>query len=814
MLRNYLTMIVRNFRRQKLFTLINIAGLAIGITGSMLIWIYVVHEGSYDTFHHNAERIYRVTQKANFPNGYNHHFARCSETWINNLIDEFPEIEAMIRFQHSEITDIRIDDRIFRDRHTFATDANVFDVFDFKLIRGNPLTALKEPNSVVLTTEMAAKYFNAEDPLGKTIEFMNEGAEQYTTYTVTGVMEPLAHNAHFSINFLNSFRNAEERSGWAYIYLLLKEGTDADILSSKFPPFIEKFGREGLSQYLFLVLQKITDIHLHSNLARELEINGNIFYLYLFTLVAIFLILIAAINFMNLATARSLERAREVGIRKVLGSQRSQLAAYFYSEAILFTMIAFFIALILVTLSLPLFSQLTGKTMTVFDTKILTGFVLISLITGLLAGSYPAIVLSRFEPVTVLKGEAALSSSPAQLTLRKGLVVVQLIISIGLIIGTLVTWQQFNYLSNKNLGLNTEQIVAIRNIPREVKSKYYTLKNKLAGIPGIIAVSASMEEPSREIRDTGFIFAEGIQEGDNAPVIDLQCVDENYIQFMQIELLAGRTFSPTLAANYQFPRFNNMAEMAAQINSRLRVYILNEAALDIIGWTSPDQALNKQFSWSNSLLTLQRGPVIGVVKNFHQESLRNRIDPLVLIYEPFFVQTILIRIRPHNVVTTLSQIETRWKQLYPQQAFEFVFVDELFANLYMSEKKQTQILMIFTCIIIFIAFLGIFGLAAYTAERRRKELGIRKILGATLPAVVFLLTREFITYVLIAGLIAAPLAWYWLQDWLQSFAHRIDINWPVFVLALVIALITVILTVSFQAMKAALINPAESLRHE
>jgi putative ABC transport system permease protein len=387
-------------------------------------------------------------------------------------------------------------------------------------------------------------------------------------------------------------------------------------------------------------------------------------------------------------------------------------------------------------------------------------------------------------------------------------------ISIGMIVSTIISYQQFYFLSDKELGLNKEQVIAIRSIPPQVRSKYYTFKSELLRIPGVVDVSASMEEPSREIRDTGIIYAEGIQEGENTPVIDLQCIDQNYVDFMQIELVAGKTFSPTLMRNYKYPRIESTAEMVNYINSQQRVYLINEKAMKTIGWQSPSEALNRQFSWRNNLLQFQRGSIIGVVKNFHQESLRNKIDPLVLVYEPYFLHTFLIKIQSTNVGTILSQIEAKWRVLYPEHAFDFVFLDELFERLYLSEKRQTRILAFFTAVAIFIAFLGIFGLVTYSAERRRKELGIRKVLGASIPGIVLLLVRDFITYVVIAAILASPVAWYFMAKWLQNFAYHIEIPIAVFLIATALTLFTAIITVSFNAVKAALINPVDSLRYQ
>lgn len=810
---NYTKIFFRKFSTQKLYSFIYLSGLIIGLSCSLLIFLYVFHELSYDKYHSKSQQIYRVTQRASYPNGYNHHFARCPDNYINNLPTEFPEIETLIRFQHDLVTNMRVGDKKFIDKKTFKTDSNVFDVFDFKLVSGDPKTALKRPYSIVMTEKMANKYFGSENPLGKKINLSGSRENRFEDYTVTGIMQNLPEASHFQINFLISFRSLEDRAGWAYAYLLLKPNTDPSNLEQKFPDFIEKFAGEGNSENLFLHLTILTDIHLHSHLAREIEPNGDILHVYIFSIVGIFILLVACINYMNLSTARSLDRSKEVGIRKVLGAPRNQLINYFLIESLLFTVIAFLLSLILVWFLLPIFNSLVGKSLQPNVGRFLLGFFVMTLLTGLLSGSYPAFVLASFQPIFTLKGKmrtAKLSGSFGKITIRRSLVVVQLIISIGLIACTLITFQQFNFLSNKKLGLNKDQIIAIQDVPNEVKSKFYLFKNELMQFTGITDVSASMEVPSREIRDTGPIYAEGKKEGQNTIVIDIQSIDQNFVKFMEIDLIAGKNFSPTVL-NYS--KLSN-SDYVAYANNKPRSYILNETAVKLIGWDSATEALGKQFSWGNVMFNFQRGPIIGVIKDYHQESLRNKIDPVVFIYEPLFFNTILIKLNPNEIDKSLTDIQQKWNEIYPDYPFEYIFLDELFERLYFSEKRQTQILSIFTAIAIFIAFMGIFGLAAYTAENRIKEIGIRKVLGASVSNILGLFVREYFIFAILAGVIVTPIVWYFLEGWLKNFAYRINIHIFVFLFATGITLLISILTVCFQSIKAAFTNPAQTLRYE
>jgi putative ABC transport system permease protein len=813
MLKNYLKIILRKFGKQKLYALINIAGLAVGIAASLLIALYLRDELSYDDYHENAARIQRVTRRFAFPNGYNHHFARCPDDWINRLPKEFPEVEALIRFQAFRLVDMQLGENKFRNTRTFVTDANVFDVFSFKLVADDPRTALREPYSLVLTEAMARKYFGEQNPLGREIKLLHEdGAE---VHKITGVLQNLPAQSHFQIDFLTSFKNPEARRGWAYVYLLLRSGSDPVALEKKFPSFIDKHEGPQSAANHFLHLQALTDIHLQSQLDREIEPNGDMAYVYIFALIGAFLLVMACINYMNLATARALERAKEIGIRKVLGAARRQLVGYFYGEALLFAGFAALLALLLLEITLPWFNQFSGKALTLNNGFVLAGVGAITLCTALLSGSYPALALSSLQPAGMFKSSARASRLlPSAAMMKQALVVLQFTLSIGLMVCTLASREQFEFIRNQKLGFNKEQTIAIRGLNDAMKARYAAFKNELLQHAGIAGVSAAMEEPSREIKDTGPCYAEGKQEGENATVLDILPVDRDFIAFMKMEMRAGRNFAESAPGQTDYPKLSTFDEVVQYINGSERVYILNETAVRAIGWESAEEALGKQFSWSNSAFSLKRGPIIGVVKDFNFTSLRNQINPTVMIYEPLWFASMLIRLAPQHLENTLAEVAATWHKTFPEYPFEYAFLEDLFAQLYRTEHKLAQLLGVFSFIGIFIAMLGILGLAAFTVERRRKEIGVRKVLGATVPNLMALLSRDFIKLVALANLVAWPLAYFAMNQWLQDFAYRIDLGWWAFALAGGMALLIALLTVSTQAIKAALANPVEALRYE
>ena len=817
MFKNYFLITFRNLFKNKTYSFINILGLAIGMAVCILSIIFIRYELSYDSYNQNADNIYRVTSEFNNPNGYHAHFARCPDAWINNLPEDFPEVKNLIRFQWTPSVNLKIGDKLLRSFKWFFTDPEVFSVFSYNMIRGEPSTALIEPHSVVLTKEMSAKYFGNENPIGKQIILINENSGVHVPYKVTGEIENLPSNSHFQIEFLASYPNIQARQGWAWIYILLKNESNASSLEKKFPGFIKKYAGEDYASAASLHLQRLRDIHLYSNLDREIEPNGDIQYIYIFSAVALLTILIASFNFMNLSTARSVKRSKEVGVRKVLGANRKVLFNYFLWESTSLSILAFIISVLIVIIVMPFFNNLIGLSITLqaaFSLPMISAFLLLALLTGIFSGIYPAVVLSSFNPITALSKGGNLTKTKGRFNifLRRGLVVLQFTISIVLIIFTLFSYDQFSFINNKRLGFNKDQVIAIKNVSRKDQLKYNLFKNTLRKYSGVIGVTACMDVPSRDILDAGFTRVEGIHSGDQSTVLGLQSVDSNFIKVMGIKLIAGENIN-----NYEkgpsSDKPMSLTEMQRYINENKYSYLLNESAVKLLGWKSPEEAVGKKLEWSNALFH-HSGRITGIVEDYHYASLRLKIRPLILMDEPVWQGNYLVKILPHNIKSTLNHMEQIWKQIYPDSPLQYDFLDDMFAKLYRSEEKQGQLLSIFSVFAIFIAYLGLFGLVSYTTEQRTKEIGVRKVIGASIPQIIFLLLKEFSRLIILANILAIPIGYYFVSKWLENFAYRININYEAFIYAGGLSLIIAFATVYYQTIKAASANPVESLRYE
>ncbi|MFY0653352.1 MAG: ABC transporter permease [Cyclobacteriaceae bacterium] len=813
MLSNYFKIIFRNLSKHKLYATINTLGLCIGILCFTLSFLYVSHEFSYENFHEKKDRIYRLTQHFEKDNT---HWARINQDWTVKLADEIPEVETMIRFQSYHPRNIKIGERKFRQEYSYAVDSNVFDVFDFDLLIGNPRTALSRPFTVVITEKMAKTFFSDQNPIGKEIEIAPHDEGHFERYQVTGVMKDLPSNTHLPVKMLTSINGPEKRKGWAYTYLLLKPGVTHEILGEKIVTFRNIHCKWDGCDSMNLPLQQLSDIHLTSNLAREVIPNGDIFYVYIFIAVGLFVLIVAIINFMNLSSARSIERSKEVGIRKVLGSHKKQLITYFLCESLVFAFIASVFGFAVIHLALPYFNYITGIPLELNFFETLTILISVSFLTGICAGFYPAFILSSLKPIRVLKGSPQFYSkiSTSKFSLNKALVSFQFTISHALIICTLVTYQQFSYLQNKKLGFSKEQIIALPHIPSTYKGSYQTFKTELLSYPGIKGVTACMETPSREIRDIGNVTIFGMDDESHRPTMDIQVVDTNFVEFMDSKIIAG-TNIPTNIASQTFGKINSdLSNYHEYVKSVRRAYLINETAMRKIGWEKPEEAIGQQIDYKIGGLHLQKGPITGVVQDFHQESLKNAIDPLVMVYEPVWLNVYLVKIDPQNISNTLAHIEKRWNEFYPALSFEYSFLDDLFAALYQSERQQFQMLTLFSGLAIFVAFLGIFGLIGYSVKNRMKEIAIRKTLGASLESLLLLLGKDFIFLVIPAIVLAIPASWYAMNMWLEHFAYRVNLS-PISFIASVVLLIGILLLVVFvQIKKSSNVNPANILRNE
>ncbi len=797
MLKNYLKIALRNLLRHKGYSFINIAGLAVGITCCLLILLFVQDELSYDRYHEKADRIYRLVVE-NEAEGRVFQNALSSAPMVPALLRDYPEIESAARFYPVDASVlVSHGDKRFYEARFFYADAAAFEVFTFPFIKGDPQTALSAPNTVVLTEEMAHKFFGQEDPLGKIIK-----VDLQRDYLVTGVIKNIPNNSHLQFDFLASFQSLESILGealqsWTYnpffSYLVLPRDYPHHELDQKIASLFEKNIAEQLQSLGWCLqpfLQPLTDIHLHP-LGNELNAQGDIRYVYIFSAIALFILVIACINFMNLATARSEMRAREVGMRKVLGSQQRQLVAQFIGESVLMALIATLIAVVLIELLLPSFNAVANRELAIDyrnNPLFVTGLLALTLFVGVLAGSYPAFFLSAIKPLEIFKSRTA--SGWRGFLSRKALVVFQFGISIILMIGTVVVYNQLDYMRNKKLGFDQEQVVVVPIKDAGLLEQRQMFKHTLLQNPSVSRVTFTSRYPG--IGTWGTVARRPDRADVQVTDMKVLLTDFDYIETLDIVLAAGRSFSPQMDAD------------------TTRDLILNETAARALGWSAPEEAVGKTVDYFRN----RSGTIIGVVKDFHFQTLHMGMQPLLLTPAPNRYAYAMLRIAAHDIGGTLEHVKRAWTAFAPQWPFEYLFLDDNFGKQYQAEQRLGKIFGAFGFVAIFIACLGLFGLASFTAGRRTREIGIRKVLGATASGIVHLLSREFAKLVLVANVIAWPVAYFAMNKWLQSFAYRINLGWWVFALAGGLALLIALLTVSTQAIRAALANPVEALRYE
>ncbi|MBK0381063.1 ABC transporter permease [Mucilaginibacter segetis] len=794
MIKNYFKIALRNLWRHRGFSFINIAGLSVGITACFFIFMYVSFELSYDDFHSKGDRIYRIVTDIKTPSET---INTSSTSWAfaPAIKADFPQVEAFVRVSGGSFL-VRKDNVKFQEDNTLFADSTFFSVFDFKLLKGDPKTALTQQASLVFSETAAKKYFGDKDPVGQTVLVTGDAIPA----VVTGVMEDMPENSQIKADMLISMSTLTQKFNkglddqWgnygATSYLLLKPGVNYKSFEAQLPAFMEKRnGTEAKQSQMFatLFLEPLKDVYLHST--RSGQQSGSINNVYVFSIVAVFILLIACINFINLTTARSVERAKEVGIRKVVGAAKGELAGQFIGESIILCLFAFIITIILSVLLLPTFNQLAGKTVSpgVFSNAyyILSLFG-ISVGIGLLAGIYPALVISSFKPVLVLKGRFSTGNKGS--LLRKSLVVAQFSISIALIIGTIIVYNQMDFMQNRDLGFSKDQTIVLDTNGDPAKDAF---KQSVKEIPGVKSAALSSSIPGGG--NMGAYSEIENSKGDlQIANLDLYYVDFDYIKQYNIKMVAGRAFSR------DFLKTDTTQAM-----------ILNEEAVKLFGYTSPQQAIGRRFKqWG------REGKIIGVMKDFHYRSLQEKIKPLSMRAENGNLNMISIKVSAKNLPATLSAIESKWKTLIPNRPYSYYFLDEFFDRQYRSEQRFGKLFFNFSILAISISCLGLLGLASYSTFQRTREIGIRKVLGATTTGIVNMLSVDFIKLVIISIFIATPVAWYFMYKWLKDFAYRIDIQWWVFVLSGSLAIVVALLTISFQAIKAAIANPVKSLRSE
>lgn len=807
MLRNYFKVALRNIRKNPGYSLINIFGLALGMGVSMLILLYVQYEMSYDQYHENSDRIVRVSRSwFNEDGTVSLHLGHVAPPFGPLLEEDFEEVREAVRFFQVNPL-ITYEDHAFVENRFFFADPEVFEVFSWEMVEGDPSTALTNPDGVVLTRSAARKYFGEEEAMGRTLQFELQG--QQFAFQVRGVMENVPDNSHFQFDMLASmepvvqFYGGQEAMMQNYgsnnfaTYLLLPEGYDPGRLQEQMSAFVDRHmgtGDDGVpaSESTALNLWELTDIHLYSHLDSEIEANGNIEYIYIFTAIALFILIIACINFMNLSTARSSRRAVEVGLRKVVGADRQAIVRQFYGESVLLALFALAAAVAMVYAALPWFNDFLDLHLQLNllqNGTHLAGLAGLVVFVGLVAGSYPALFLSSFQPADVLKGTFASSEGHARF--RSTLVVTQFAISIALIICLSVVYSQLDFMRQKDLGFDRENIAVLPSSP-QINSDVQRVRERLLSHSAIRNVAVSSRVPSGRLLDAQDTRAEvdGTLQDINFRIADIH-VSHTFMETYGIELAAGRDFDPRVASD------------------STEAFILNEAAVEAIGWASPQQAVGKTFHYGG-----RRGRVTGVMQDFHFESLHQRIAPIVFIIPQNRINNVSVKIAEGRREEALDFLEEQWATLRAGFPFTHYFVEESFNEQYAAEERLGQIFTFFAGLAIVIAALGLLGLASFTAQQRIKEVGIRKVFGASPSQIVLLLSRRFTLLVLVSMVLASPAAWYAMDYWLEQFAYRTPFSPWDFLLAGGLALIVAWGTISWQALRAATTNPAEALRLE
>lgn len=812
MLQNYLHAIWQHLRRHQRYTLLNLAGLTTGLLASLVLSLYVYHEQHYDAFHEKGEQIVRLDAHLQSATGYDQHFARVPFDWINEVETALPEVHKLVRFQDYYPRKVRVGEQLYLESQAFSTDPYVFEVFSFELLAGNPVTALSQPYSVVLTAERAQAYFGHLQVMGKEIEILNEQSGAMERYEVTGVMADLPAQTHLPMTMLTSFASAEARSGWAYCYALLGSGTEAQALRSKLPGFVSARNTDEQTTITIGVMP-LRAIHLASDLAREIVPGGEGAVVQFFGLVALVILLVAGFNFAQLASARTLDRFKEVGVRRVLGSGSLQLMLFFWLEALLLSAGALVLALGALYFLLPLLNAVLGLTLS-WNAPFVLGYGLLAMVLiAAVAGAYPAWFFARKIPATVLRGGliSLRLSSRHKPGLRQALIVVQFAVSIALVAGALVSQQQFQFLLHSDRGYESEQLLAIRDIPFSAKADLTTLMEELRRLPGVVEVSAAMAVPSDEIRDSGPVVFYDLPEAE-ASAMDVQIADRNFVEFMGLELLVGESLAEVPGLERAWP--GQLEDMSTYFEGGERAYLINETGMKLAGFEDPSAILGQTISWQIGSLKLGPGPVVGVLKDYHQESMRNVIDPTVVVYDPYFFNNLLIKVEAAHYKETKAAITAAWHGFYPELPADLVFLDQLFERLYAQDAQQVQLLSLFGGLAVFVALLGVAGLLAYLGQRRVRDVALRRVLGANLGHILVLLGKNLLLVVLLAAVLAAPLSWYLLSGWLDSFAYRQALTiWP-YLLAGGMVLLLISLSVLWQGLRMLRANPASHLKAE
>jgi len=817
MFKNYIKIAWRNLRKNKLYSIINVTGLSVGVACSMLIFLFVSNELSFDDFHENGANIYRATREGNIGDN-EFEFPFTPAPLASVLLEEVPEIDQAVRMRNigSYLVKRPEMQQSFKEHRLLYADSGFFELFTFPLIEGNPKRQFTEPNTIAISKSAAQKYFRDESPLNKSLVL--DGGE---TYLITGVFEDFPTNSHFQADFLLSMSNLSRASNTSFTsnnfftYFSVQPGLTPSEINAKINQVVDKYLEPQIIQFMGKTLEELTatgnyyviksqalhDIYLNSEFTNDIGLMGNRNYAYLFSAIAVFIIVLASINFMNLSTARSANRSKEVGVRKALGSKKSNLIRQFLVESILVSLISFIIGLFLVLILLPVFNDLTGKNLVFPDYSFAFVFIvtLSALFVGTLAGIYPAFYLSSFKPIETLKGKVSLGSGNA--SIRSGLVVFQFFISILLIIGTIAIYQQLQFIQNKELGYKKDQVILV-NDAYMLDDQRQSFKEEVKKLANVQQASFSGFLPvSGYNRSDNTYWKEGEEPTeDNLVSTQIWSVDQHYLDAYGMELVKGRNFQEGKASDST-------------------AVIINEAAFKEFGFTDFDDQNYVQTNAFDSETgqfshnIFDKFKVIGVVKDFHYESLKTDIGPLALTLNRSS-SVLAVKLANNDISTALGEIKSIWGKFDSTLPFSYTFLDEEFNSMYNAEMRLGKIFTIFAGLAVFIGCLGLFALASFMAEQRTKEIGIRKVLGASIKGIVMMLSKQFSKLIIIAFVLAVPIAWWGISQWLESYTYKISLGWDLFLLAGVVSFIIAWITVSYHSIKAAMGNPTDSLKSE
>jgi putative ABC transport system permease protein len=801
MFNNYIKIIIRNFIRQKLFSVINIVGLSVGLACVILITLWIYDELSYDNFHEKADRIYRVVDSFQRSSGLQN-LALSSAPFAPIMKQEFPEIEEAGRFMRPQRRMVEKNGIKFYEDDIIWADASIFKIFTLPLLSGNIKTVLLNPNEAVVAERIAKKYFGKNDPINEGI--IVDGNE----YIISGVMKNMPSNSHFNAEIFLSMVTLENIPRYQeqyftvwykhefYTYLLLREGFDIKDLKEKLPGFVERNASVQVQRILGVTmktdLQSLKRIHLHSQRYLEIKPNGDINYVIIFSTVAIFVLLIACFNYVNLSTALVSKRSKEVGLRKTVGACPNQLFIQTFSESFVFTFISSCLALLSVSILLPYFNNLSGKTFSqnfIFNPQILIIVFWVVITVSILSGSYPAFLLSKLKPANILKGSSPFSTKKQHF--RKALVIFQFAISSVLIIFTFVVSEQIDFIKNKKLGFDKENVLVVPIRSKNVRDNYESIKSELVRNPNIVSATVSIGVPGGIVAGDAIDFI--TPEGQKKHTVRMYYTDHDFIKTMKIKIIKGRDFSK------------------AMITDSENTIIVNEALVNMLQLENP---LQTNFVWGAGNSDEKRGTIIGVAEDFQYMSLKSEINPVVIQIQPTNSQIFAIRVLPENIDETIKFIRDKWETLDPSHPFEYHFADESINKLYLAEEKMGKIMEYMSILAIFIAAMGLFGIASFMITKRVKEIGIRKVVGASVPNIIFQFWKEFTILVLIANIIAWPVGYFLINKWLQNFAFQVNFSILFFIVSALMALGIALITVSYQTIKAALSNPVDSLKYE